>query len=159
MAIVSLAVMIPSIPLPLEPAVWPHAGTPPDPHPPGPGPGPQPPRLRSNNHLSLRLSTSRSVCRAAFSSTNPFIRLCQLIVFSPAPSPHPQPNTQLCSCRSALWKAARNVGQRALMLSLTQGWLLAGSCAWGPSHPNLSRGDTGEASALSSLEDVAKPSA
>lgn len=159
MAIVSLAVMTPSIPLPLEPAVWPHAGTPPDPHPPGPGPGPQFPRLLSNNHLSLRLSISRSVCRAAFSYTNPLHQALPADCLFPSTLPHPQPNTQLCSRKSALWKAARNVGQRALMLSLTQGWLLAGSCAWRPSHPSLSRGDTGEASALSSLEDVAKPSA
>lgn len=46
MVIVSLAVMTPSIPLPLEPAVWPHPGTSPDPHPPGPGPGPQLPRMQ-----------------------------------------------------------------------------------------------------------------
>ena len=44
------------------------------------------------------------------------------------------------------------------MLSLTQGWLLACSHVWGLPHPNLSREDSGEASACSSLEYVAKPS-
>lgn len=50
------------------------------------------------------------------------------------------------------------MGQKALMLPLTQGWLLAGSHAWGLPHPSLSREDRGEASACSSLEDVARPS-
>lgn len=145
--------MTPSIPLPLEPAVWPHPGTSPDftllvqdlalsCH-------------GCNNRLSHRLSTSRSVCRVRFPPST-FVRPCQLI---PPFLPHLLTKyTSVFTHKWFCWKAACNMGQKTLMLPLTQGWLLAGSHAWDSPHPAFPRRQGYRPLPALTLEDVARPS-